>query len=404
MTPTLPADLDRDLVRFYRAWDRLERRSSLGSVIDFDLADADDVPVLENRDQVFAELTRLHTLVRDGVGPALDLVRARLTASLTYLGALRGDARLPLRDYVLNTMGVEPDLVPEARIRQSEARLTALLRDKVGESPGIPFSRKGFDPFRRAFQTGACENLKRQFEYFCEKWLPRLCGHIDAAFEASSIAVEFAEEDAYWKNWISGNIAEGQPITLRINVHERHVWYQGAVEILVLHEYCGHAVQMALWQRAVRQRQIASFFGILTVHFPDQFLLEGLAESVAYFLPDERRKLEKRSEVVRELHAYNLMVLNNVHILANDRGLDAARSYAKERLPFTTDDAIERELRDRTSHPLFRTYQYIYGPAKDAFVTALTRLTGAKAQVLLRELYRTPMTPVQVGETFARFR
>jgi len=175
----------------------------------------------------------------------------------------------------------------------------------------------------------------------------------------------------------------------------------------VLHEYCGHAVQMALWQRAVRRREISGFFGILTVHFPDQFLLEGLAESVAHFLPDdqskvEKTRLEKKSEVVRELHRYNLMVLNNVHILANDRGLDAARPYAKQRLLFTSEETIERELRDRTKHPLFRSYQYVYAPAKEAFLTALKQVSGEKQWSLVRKLYRTPMPPVQVREVFAR--
>jgi hypothetical protein len=216
--------------------------------------------------------------------------------------------------------------------------------------------------------------------------------------------VEFAREDAYWKNWISGNVAEGEPITLRINVHERHLWYQGAVEVLVLHEYCGHAVQMALWHDAVRHRQLASFLGVLTVHFPDQFLLEGLAEAMAYVLPDqpgrsrssdEDHRLEWRSEIVRELQTYNLLILNNVHIIANEDGIDNARIYARQRLPFTPDETIERELRDRTSHPLFRAYQYVYAPAKEAMLQGLSRPEQDK-WAILRRLYREPATPQQV--------
>ena len=351
------------------------------------------------------ELEQLTARAGEGSGPAAALVRGRLRASLAYLRALQDVDAIPFREYISDTMGIEPRLQPEVLIRSSERRLGSLLRDwskhQLNLATPITFSRQGFAAFREESQTGTGENLKRQFEYFCGKWLNRLIDHIQARFDVSSIVVEFAEEDAYWKNWISGNVAEGEPITLRINIHERHVWYQGAVELLVLHEYCGHAVQMALWHEALRHGEIASFLGVLTVHFPDQFLLEGLAESVSYVLPSSNLKLERRSEILRELQRYNLLVLNNVHILANERGVDVARLYAKQRLPFTSEDAIERELRDRTRHPLFRTYQYVYAPAKEAFVSALTPLALQPRWQLLRHLYRTPMMPDQVQELLA---
>jgi hypothetical protein len=403
MTLKLPRDLDRRLVALYRAWDHLERGRFRNAIIDFDLAESDEIPLLESRDAVLNELNALQRAAASVESQTLDLVRARLQASITYLHALRNDAVIPFREYVANTMGVEPSLIPETQILQSKSRLAALLRQYPGVRGGIPFSPEGFDLFRHEFQTQTGDNLKRQFEYFAEKWLPRLCRRIKAHLDPSSILVEFANEDAYWKNWISGNIAEGLPITVRINTHERHLWYQGAVEILVLHEYCGHAVQMALWQEDIRRDRISNFFGVLTVHFPDQFLLEGLAESVSYFLPDDRKRLERRSEIVRELHGHSLIVLNNVHILANNNGLRAARLYAKKHLPFVTDDTIERELRDRTSHPLFRSYQYVYAPAKEAFVTALRGLTPRQLWSLTGYLYQTPMTPSQVRKTLARY-
>jgi hypothetical protein len=402
---SLPPDLDRSLIALYRAWDRLERDKFSSSVIDFDLAEDRPAPTIASREDVREELEQLTARAGEASGPAAALVRGRLRASLAYLRALQNVDAIPFREYICETMGIEPKRQPEVVIQSSELRLGALLRDwsehELHLATPITFSRKGFAAFRAESQTGAGANLKRQFEYFCGKWMKHLMNQIDARFDVSSIVVEFAEEDAYWKNWISGNVAEGEPITLRINVHERHVWYQGAVELLVLHEYCGHAVQMALWHEALRRGEIASFFGVLTVHFPDQFLLEGLAESVAYVLPGPSLKLEKRSKIIRELQRYNLLVLNNVHILANERGGDAARLYAKQRLPFTSEDTIERELRDRTRHPLFRTYQYVYAPAKEAFVSALAPLAHRPRWRLLQHLYRTPMTPDQVQELFA---
>lgn len=391
----LPRDLNRALVAVYRAWDRLERDRFQTSVLDFDLAEAEAVPRLADRQAVATELRRLDAELGGTDGESVALVRARLRASVTYLRALENPEPPPFREYVLDTMGIEPAKFGDERIRAAELRVRALL------PRGIPFSRKGLPAFQAEFQTGTGENLKRQFEFFCEKWVETLTPEIGAAFKANSIDVEFASEDAYWKNWISGNVAEGEPITLRINVHERHVWFQGAVETLVLHEYCGHAIQMALWHDAIRRGDMSGFFGVLTVHCPDQFLLEGLAESMAHVLPDGRTKLEKKSVLMRELQTYNLLVLNNIHIMANEKGVDAARIYARQRLPFTSGETIERELRDRTRHPLFRTYQYVYGPAKAAFVDALTACPPAERWRVLRRLYRTPMMPSQVRQVLA---
>jgi hypothetical protein len=391
---TLPPDLDKALVAVYRAWDRLERDEFGSSVLDFDLAESGDAPLLASRHAVLDELARLMQVVGHSKSPADGLVVARLQASTTYLKALLTDQRIAFGDYIRNTMCITPVMFPEARIHQAAKIVQVQLKN-------IPFSRKGLDAFRSGFETRTGETLKRQFEFFREKWLTQLLGHIDAKLDPSSIAVEFAEEDAYWKNWISGNVAEGEPIKLRINVHGRHVWYQGAVEILVIHEYCGHAVQMALWHDAVRKKRIASFFGVLTVHFPDQYLLEGLAEGLAYILPKtdaqarRHQQLEPNSVLIRDLSRYNLLVLNNVHIIANDQGLDAARTYARQRLPFTSDETIERELRDRTTHPLFRAYQYVYAPAKEAFIDALAEPSPHRWP-LMRELYRSPMMPAQV--------
>jgi hypothetical protein len=387
----LPADLNDALVGLYRGWDLLERERFASSVIDFDLAEPGDVPRFDSRGHVLTELERLIEAIPQGEDPdgAHALARARLQASSAYLRALEDVDGVPFHDYVRATMGIEPALIPERHIRDAELQVRKAL-------DSIPFSRSGFAAFRERFQTRTGENLKRQFEHFCGRWIRDLTVRIDARLDPSSIVVEFAEEDAYWKNWISGNVAEGEPIKLRINVHERHIWYQGAVEILVLHEYCGHAVQMALWHDAVRRQQMSSFFGVLTVHCPDQFLLEGLAESIAHVLPDGGKKLEKKSIVIREMQTYNLLVLNNVHVLANDRGLDEARKYARRMLPFTSDETIERELRDRTRHPLFRTYQYVYAPAKEAFVSALVPLDSVSRWRVLRRLYRTPMTPASV--------
>jgi hypothetical protein len=47
-------------------------------------------------------------------------------------------------------------------------------------------------------------------------------------------------------------------------------------------------------------------------------------------------------------------------------------------------EVLEKEIRDRTQNPLFRTYQYVYGIAKEYFLTALSRFEPNQRWELLK--------------------
>jgi len=389
-TDLLQSELDRRLVALYRAWDVLEQTHSGKPIIDFDLAPKRDFEQIRSRQDVLRELEAMRDTLEDDSSPVHDLVRRRLTASITYLRVLLGEV-LDFRSYIRSTLALNPRFFSEEEI--SERKEIAVNRLK--KSFGLTFQRDEFKRFQSVFRIK--DDLPQQFDVFRSIWVPQLLRHVEARLNDYRISVEFASEDAYWKSWISGDLSE-HLIRLQINVHPRHFWYQGSVESLVIHEYCAHAVQMVSWHERIEEKQLPEFLGILTVHFPDQFLLEGLAESLIYFLPSEDCKLEPMSVVLRDLHYYVLSVMNNLHILANEESPGAALKYALERLPFTSEDVIEREIRDRTTNPLFRCYQYVYAIAKESFLNALNPLDQDQRWELLRLVYNCPMTAKQFEE------
>jgi len=388
----LPESLDRRLVDAYRAWHALEKAWSGIEIVDFDLAAPRAVPAAASRDHVAEALTALLQEVVELPRP-FSLAEQRLRASLAYLRALGGE-RLAFGDYVRVTLGASPIVIEEAEIgAQRQAVDTALANLKPLHRGGGPihFRAEDLHRFQALFLYPNPGNLPRLFEFYRDKWLPLLLERLDMTFDPSMVQIEFAKEDAYWKNWITGNLAE-QRVVLRINYHPRHTWYQGAPEALVLHEYCGHAVQMASWYRRVSRGELPDFSGILTVHFPDQFILEGLAESLIHVLPDGRH-LEPKTVVLKELNDHALMVWNNVHLIANEEDAAAAEAYASRHLPFTSRNTIRAEIRDRTLHPLFRSYQYVYGIGQRAFLRAFGVRDAAQRWSLLRRVYSEPMLP-----------
>lgn len=152
---------------------------------------------------------------------------------------------------------------------------------------------------------------------------------------------------------------------------------------------------MINWHRRIEEEHLPGFLGMLTVHFPDQFLLEGLAESLAFVLPSRGQQLESSSLMLRELHRYYLLVMNNAHIKANEGNGEDAAKYALERLPFTNRNVVEKEIRDRSQNPLFRSYQYVYGIAKESFLAAFAQLSFEQKWSLLSVVYERSMTADQ---------
>jgi len=400
----LPEALDRELVTLYRSWDAMERTENGLSVIDFDLADSFPVEPANDRQQVLSRIEGFLDQLQGLEAPVEELVRARLTASRAYLRALLGE-ELPFDEYIERTLDLRPREFDEAEIDAQRDVVNEYLSDR--DLRLDPSSAARFDArfLIRAFVPGSSaksrarfrRSLSRQFDFFRLKWKDPLFDWLGVSMLDYEINVEFDEEDAYWKNWISGELGSHE-IDLRINIHERHEWYLGSPEILVLHEYYGHALQMILWHQRIQQGLFPQFYGILTVHFPEQFTLEGLAESLVHFVTGPER-LEGPSEMFRELRHYDLLVMNNVHILANKTvNDDEAFAYARKRLPFTSDDTIRREIRDRRSHPLFRGYQYVYPIGLHSFLEAGKKLDPKSMRQLLQKVYTRPMTAPQFYE------
>jgi hypothetical protein len=383
------ASIDQQLVDLYRAWDALEKQSHENSILDFDLASPRTFAPVRDRYEVLETLERLILEIAPQKTSIADLTRARLQASLCYLRSLLGE-NINFESYVEQTLCLKPEFFDEDFVRQQRERVEQELWDKLH----LRFHANQAHRFDSLLYVADPNALRNQFEYFRSRWLPELLEHVPIPLDEYEVRVEFASEDAYWKNWISGNLSKHK-ILLRVNIHPRQIWYLGFSEILVIHEYCGHAVQMINWHRQIETGQLPQFMGILTVHFPDQFMLEGLAESLSYFLPTRMLRLEPTSIVLRELHRYYLRVLNNVHMIANGGANDEAFDYAMQHLPFTRPENVKKEIQDRTQNILFRGYQYVYGVAKESFLKSLSRFDSFEMWNTLRFIYDTPMTAKQ---------
>jgi hypothetical protein len=170
--------------------------------------------------------------------------------------------------------------------------------------------------------------------------------------------------------------------------------------LLAAHEYCGHLVQVQQWALNVADGTIDPSYGFTTVHSPEAFMMEGLADVLMYVLVDESA-LSFDERLAKELAWHSRLVNNNVHYLINmGHHFRDVFQYYRRYSPFVDDRTIESNIRDRSHDPLGRTYQYVYGIALDYFRQLLAGKPFDQQREILQTLYHQPYTKTQMDHLF----
>jgi hypothetical protein len=207
----------------------------------------------------------------------------------------------------------------------------------------------------------------------------------DVTFE---LAIETADVDAYWAYWLDG---AGSRARLRLNL--RHAQFtEVQARVFALHEVLGHALQSASYATRCATGDVP-WVRLMSVHAPQQVVLEGLAQAWPLFvIPDDRAVTAR----VRVAH-YTQLVRAELHLAVNNGWpVDRCAAHARSRVPFWTDEDIADALADRGADPLLRSYLWSYPAGIDWFVH-LAESDGSPSSDILRAAYRDPLTPADLA-------
>lgn len=371
-----------ELLATYRGWDQLERTLNPNgqAIIDFDLA--------QDKSTSFEFRTRLDVLVKlqqlkASLPPYLMFLQERTEASIYYLSALMGQ-QFPFDTYISSTMGIKPYLFPEEVIYHQREKVRILLNGL-----NIEFDKKDARQFEERFLISDENEFGTRLLNAKDDALKNLSTLVNLP-KIPTINLRFKREDAYWQNWISGSPSSG--VTLTVNLHPRGRLYDGIPELLAYHEICGHAVQMSTWLERIRRGELHPVYGITMVHSPEQFIGEGLAQSITDILFKDF-ELPSKVLMARDYERYRLMVYNNAHIMINTHGsIETVFQFVNQNVPFESASSIEAELKDRSYHPLLRAYQYVYGVSEDFFLRNIAKLDWDQKMALMPLIYKEPLT------------
>jgi hypothetical protein len=377
------------IVEFYRGWNNLEKGQAdlQAYVIDFDLVPDLGVQQFHSREQVQSELEKLLSEFWQLSSQDIFL-HDKLVASLNYLRALRGES-IDFDHYVEMTMGFKPSLF-------SAEVMEGLRQDLIAqfEKRNYKYERSFKDEFMKNELIREPDEIKRNTITWKNHWLGRLDMFLGLEVEPD-FRIEFDNVNAYWQNWISGSSKDG--VVLRINLHPRNAYWKGDPEVLALHEICGHAVQVTNWLKQINRNEIPAALGIITVHSPEQFITEGLAQTLYEFI-SPRNEISDDAHLSISMYYYRVILYSNIHYMLNKGAISVpdATKYLSEALPFDNVDTIEAELNDRVKNPLNRTYQYVYGPSAMFFKMIANHLNVNQKRIFLHQVYSTFMTPKQI--------
>lgn len=377
--------MDEQLLDFFYRWNRFEKCNDV-DIIDFDL-----LQLSKNFSGTFScreEVTReLESIIRAyQILPDKNLaVQAKLEASLYYLRALRGQ-QISFREYVSKTMGIQPTYIPTDVLRRQLSEVRQAYK-KIGYT----WDKKGIARFE-AEHLLSREEIEQEYATFQKKALPQIIQWLGIDIDIN-YTITFVDSNEYWMNWIHSD-EDGQ-IHLRCNLNKRHKWFRGVAEFSVFHEICAHAVQISMWKEQLRRGEMHPFLGLLSVFSAEQFSLEGIAESLFYFYPENLFS----DYGFASLQCDNLawMVWNNAHIMANTEVENTEiTSFVQHYLPDLSQEVVEKNLLEKTREPLGRTYQYVYGISLYYHLRLARKLSHEGKKKYITESFKKIFTPKEI--------
>ncbi|MFC9973470.1 hypothetical protein ACFVH6_21510 [Spirillospora sp. NPDC127200] len=352
-----------------RAWDAYEVGRGCAPVVDFDcFPDGGEVAPASDRLSVYRRLGELR-------GQADGDLAVRLDADLAYLGALLGE-RPPLDAYVRATQGCGA---------RGWSREYLAERREVAE---VALGGVGV-----AWGAGANEELRRVEgrldiadapSAICDavvelEPLVRTIAETGAPYRLS---IENVELEAYWSFWLDG---AGSDVRLRLNLPNVDFTRVGARQF-ALHEVLGHGLQSASFSARAAG---APWVRLLSVHAPQQVMLEGLAQALPLMVLPGDKVLAARTR----LDHYVQLVRAQAHVDIN-AGVPVVEcaDFMRKAVPWWDDARIAAQLADRGADPLLRSYLWAYPAGIDWFV-ALAEAGDAVVRRVIKAAYRDPLTP-----------
>lgn len=162
---------------------------------------------------------------------------------------------------------------------------------------------------------------------------------------------------------------------------------------MATHEIWAHLVQAAIICDQIEKGLVPQCMGLTTLHGPEQFQSEGLAQTILHFLDTEDTS-STLIQAWKEWAPYKRMVAANIHHMINAGSpIEECVKYGTKHALYPTPNDIAHSLRSKVNVPQFRCYEYVYGPSAAFFMRFARQASAAQKQEFLRAVYNEWLLP-----------
>lgn len=374
-----------EIVKTYRGWRKFENRRFADNFVN-----TKGSIKFNSHEEILNKLKQL--LKNFSVKSEEDrFIEAKLIASI-YLLRHKLEEKIDFFEYVKNTIGIKPKIIPESKIE----RLTKKIKNRLTKL-GIKYTKKDIEShlYTKNFS-------KKEFSDKLEKEKNILISKAEKYLNLKlkeKIKLEFVNEDKYWKYYL--NIKK-KGFALKINTNPDRVKHKkGSLKYAIMHELCGHALQLGSWKEQIKKGKINEVCGCEEDYGPEIFMLEGVGESIFYYAFED--DLDEYLELELMFDELEHIVQNNAYIMVNTgKSLSESTKYYTDRVIKSNRKSVMKTLKEVRDDSFMRAYRPVYGLSLLFFKKVSQELNKKQKNKFFRQLYLKPMTYNQIKKLYLK--
>lgn len=367
-------DLQENIVGSYRGIRRL-----LGKRFKDNFVLSNKLIKYNNLEEALLDFTKYEKLL-DGKDNNEYILKKVIATKYYLMSLLNYD--IPYEEYVKNTIGVTvkttsqniiDDIVKEVKTKLEQLKIRYTKKEIYEKFYSFSMNREDLKEY-------LTNELKRQ-KSIVESYL-------ELEFNDECI-IEFVDEEIPYGYYL--NIGEDNYI-LKVNLNtDKSRFNKANLRYAIAHEIFGHAMQLSYWNKCIREKIINEICGCEEDYGPEIIQLEGVGESIVYFVFKDEIDLEMEVELL--LDKLHHLVQNNSYVMFNSGyPLEECVDYYCDNYILSDRESVRKRILLSKEDSFYRANLYSYGSSLLTFIKISEELDLNKRKEFFRQMYLQPMT------------
>lgn len=333
-----------------------------------------------NLEEALSDFTKYEEILLDR-NDSNEYILKKVTATKYYLMSLL-NYDISYEEYVKNTIGVNVQITSQNIIDD----IVKEIKNKL-EQLRIKYTKKEIYEKFYSFSMNK-EQLKEYLTNEFKRQKAIVESYLELDFNDECV-IEFVDEEIPYGYYL--NIGEDNYI-LKVNLNtDKSRFNKANLRYAIAHEIFGHAMQLSYWKKCIREEKINEICGCEEDYGPEIIQLEGVGESIVYFVFKDEIDLEMEIELL--LDKVHHLVQNNSYIMFNSGCyLEKCVDYYCDNYILSDRESVRKRILMSKDDSFYRVNLYSYGSSLISFVNISEGLNLNKRKEFFRQMYLQPIT------------